>query len=130
MSVPPPATLALPAPPAAMVLGVARPASFHWAWPRAAPACSGDVAVRSVMPERSSVPNGVIVHHLIPRLAAAARTSVIGRNAAPPRSIGTSAPAAALTHKASRNSSLLPTSSPPRVLIPSRPRSDYHTPEL
>ena len=42
------------------------------------------------------VPNGAIVHHGSPSASAAARTSVIGRNAAAPRSIGTSPPAAAV----------------------------------
>ncbi len=99
-------------------LGVARPASFQPAPSRAAaPAIRPDPRVGSVVTSGSSVLNGVIVHHLMPRLAAVARTSLIGRNAAPPRSIGTCAPAAALTHEASRNSWLVRTRSAARVLI-------------
>ncbi len=52
-----------------------------------------------------------MVHQGSPRAAAAARTRVIGWNTAAPRSIGISAPAAAFTQDASRNSWLVRTRS-------------------
>ena len=71
--------------------------------------------VGAVPSSASVTPNGAIVHHGRPRAAAAAWTRSIGWNAAAPRSIGASPPAAALTQEASRNSWLVRASSVARV---------------
>ena len=62
-------------------------------------------------------PNGAIVHQGRPRPSAAARDLSDRRNAAAPRSIGASPPAAAFTQDASRNSWLVRTRSAARARI-------------
>ena len=75
----------------------------------------GRLPSRSVSSSSSMPPNGSIVHHGSARARAASRILAIGWNAAAPRSIGASPPAAAFTQDASRNSRLVLTSSSARV---------------